>query len=125
MTTSVPEAPSTTPETVYRGVHAKHPMRAAALKGTVVPGDPHGDMTPEEHNLLDLSDASPFTSWTFRREIAESYSASRGPGGILLSLPYHPPSETDTWSWHESPDDFFEQEILLKGVRMGAGVTPL
>ncbi len=110
---------------VYRGVHAKHPMRAAALKGTVVPGDPNGDMTPEEHNLLDLSDASPFTSWTFSERLANDYAKSRGPGGVLLKLPYDFPTGGDVWSWYESPDVYFEQEVLLKGIRMGAGVTEL
>jgi hypothetical protein len=41
-------------------------MRAAALRGTVVPGD----LTSEEHNLLDESTISPFTSWTYSETIA-------------------------------------------------------
>jgi len=110
---------------VYRGVHAKHPMRAAALKGIVVPGDPKSDMTAEEHNLLDLSDASPFTSWTFSEDIAAVFARTRGPGGVVLKLPYDLPTTNDVWSWHESPDVYFEQEILLKGIRIGAGVKEL
>ena len=48
-----------------------------------------------------------------------------GPGALILTLMFQPPGAADTWSWHESPDEFFEEEILLKGVRMGAGVIPL
>jgi hypothetical protein len=108
---------------VYRGVHAKHPMRAAALKGTVIPGDPSGTITPEEHNLLDASIASPYTSWTHSRIIAQRFANSRGPGGVLLRLPFHPPAPRDNWSWQQSPDIHNEQEILLRGVRMGAEVV--
>jgi hypothetical protein len=110
---------------VYRGVHARHPMRAAALKGTVVPGDPEGDITPEEHNLLDESTASPFTSWSYSETIARRFAASRGPGGVLLCLPISNPGEEDAgWSWEQSPDVYDEQEILLRGIRMGAEVMP-
>ena len=110
---------------VYRGVHAKHPMRAAALNGTVVPGDPDGDVTPEEHNLLDESTISPFTSWTFSETIARRFANSRGPGGVVLRLPMNAaPCSSDTWSWVRSPDYYNEQEILLRGVRMGAEVMP-
>ncbi len=105
---------------VYRGVHAKHPMRAAALKKTVIPGDPNGDMTPTEHNRLDLSDASPFTSWSASIEVARRFAKSRGSGRVLLRLPRSEPQPGDSWSWHESPDTFGEKEIILKGIRMDA-----
>ena len=110
---------------VYRGVHAKHPMRAAALNGTVVPGDPEGTLSPEEHNLLDESTISPFTSWTYSETIARRFALSRGPCGILLRLPIEqPPTSGPGWSWEESPDFHNEKEILLRGVRMGAEVMP-
>jgi len=108
---------------VYRGVHAKHPMRAVALKRMVVPGDPNGTITPEEHNLLDASIASPYTSWTHSKTIAQRFANSRRSGGVLLRLPFHPPTQGDTWSWQQSPDVHNDQEILLRGVRMEAEVV--
>jgi len=100
-------------------------MRAAALNGTVVPGDPEGTLSPEEHNLLDESTISPFTSWTYSETIARRFALSRGPCGILLRLPIEqPPTSGPGWSWEESPDFHNEKEILLRGVRMGAEVMP-
>jgi hypothetical protein len=100
-------------------------MRAAAAKGIVVPGDPNGNTTPEEHNLLDESTRSPFTSWTYSEAIARRFANSKGPGGVLLRLPSDgPPSRGEGWSWQQSPDFHNEQEILLRGVRMGAEVMP-
>jgi hypothetical protein len=99
-------------------------MRSAALNGVVIPGDPNGDVTPEEHNLLDESIASPFTSWTYSERIARRFADSKGPGGVLLRLPIASPLEGgDTWSWEQSPDRYNEQEILLRGVRIGAEVV--
>jgi len=97
-------------------------MIAAARNGIVVPGDPSGDITPEEHNFLDESAISPFTSWTYSLMVARRFAASRGPGGVVLRLPKDIPQENDSWSWHDSPDIHHEQEVLLKGVRMGAEV---
>jgi hypothetical protein len=100
-------------------------MRAAALNGTVVPGDPEGEMTPEEHNLLDESAISPFTSWSYSEDIAIRFARSRGPGGVVLRLPIDDARKEGTgWSWETSPDYKNEQEILLRGVRMGAEVMP-
>jgi hypothetical protein len=102
---------------VYRGVHAKHPMRAAALKGTVVPGDPNGDITPEQHNLQDQSAISPFTSWTHSEEIAREFANSSGAGGIVLRLPIEePPDRGDTWDWVESPDSITSERFCFAGL---------
>jgi hypothetical protein len=109
---------------VYGGVHAKHPMRVAALAGTVVPGDPSGDVSPEEHNVLNESAMSPFTSWTYSETIARRFANSRGPGGVMLRLLIGRPEACDRWSWVRSPDYYNEQEILLRGVRMEAEVMP-
>jgi hypothetical protein len=98
-------------------------MIAAARNGTVVPGDPLGDITPEEHNFLDESVISPFTSWTYSLTVARRFASSRGPGGVVLRLAKSTPGDNDSWSWHDSPDIHREQEILLKGVRMGAEVV--
>jgi hypothetical protein len=67
------------PVFVYRGVHAKHRMLAAAMTGAVVPGDLLGELTPEEHNFLDESSISCFTSWTYSLDVARGFANSRGP----------------------------------------------
>jgi hypothetical protein len=46
------------------------------------------------------------------------------PGGVLLRVPQSPPSQGDSWHWEYSPDDYFEEEILLHGIRMDAEVIP-
>jgi hypothetical protein len=99
-------------------------MLAAARNGTVVPGNPSGQITPEEHNLLDLSEVSQFTSWSYSLEIARRFADSRGRGGVVLRLVKDEPIEGDQWSWHDSPDVHQEQEVLLRGIRIGAEVLP-
>jgi hypothetical protein len=82
-------------------------------------------MSPEQHNLRDQSAVSPFTSWTYSEEIAREFANSSGTGGVVLRLPIEEaPGRGDTWAWVESPDFYNEQEILLRGVRMGAEVVP-
>ena len=46
----------------YRGVSAKHPQIEAARRGSAVPGDVNGTVTPEEHNAGGMADKSPYTS---------------------------------------------------------------
>ena len=99
-------------------------MLAAARAGTVIPGDPDGDITPEEHNLLDESALSPFTSWSYSFDVAKRFAERRGPGGVVLCLIKDDMVEGDAWSWHASPDIHREQEVLLKGVRIDAEVLP-
>jgi hypothetical protein len=108
-----------------RGVHAKHPAYADALAGTIVPGDVGGYVSPEEHNLRYVSTHSPYTSWTRCRAVAENFALSSGPGGLLLRVQSGAPAAEDTWRWEASPDHWMEDEILLKGVRMGAEVIRL
>ena len=107
---------------LYRGVHARHPALSAARKGNVVPGDPKGKVTPEEHNLGGVSAKSPFTSWTWNRHTARMYALSSGPGGVVLRLPEGAPTPGDSWYWKPSPDEYFEAEVLLHGPRSGATV---
>lgn len=109
---------------VYRGVHAKHKMLEAARAGIVVPGDLNGDITPVEHNLYDESAISPFTSWTYTLSVARRFANSRGSGGVVLRLLKDDPMQGDLWSWHDSPDIHREQEVLLRGVRIGIEVLP-
>jgi len=118
---AVPESPGS----VYRGVHAGHPALAAALQGVVIPGKIDGTVAPEEHNRGDCSAISPYTSWTFDREIANSHADDFGPGGVILRLPKTEPKPGDTWSWVESPDIYDEQEVLLRGERSGVTVELL
>ena len=110
---------------LYRGVHARHPVLTEARKGLVVPGDIDGKITPEEHNSGGISSKSPFTSWTTRLEIARRYAQANGPGGVVLRLTGGPPLPTDSWAWEWSPDEYGEDEILLRGQRSGATVEML
>jgi hypothetical protein len=107
---------------VYRGIHAKHPARAAALEGRAIPGNPDGMVTPELHNEGGQQADSPFTSWTHNYEVARSAATRFGLGGLILRLTTGAPETGDSWSWVYSPDEFREDEILLRGVRSGATV---
>src|SRR5882757_8608498 len=71
---------------VYRGIHAHHPVLEAAKQGIVIPGDINGSVTPEEHNAGGRSAESPYTSWTYRKSIAETYALERGKGYVILRL---------------------------------------
>lgn len=82
-------------------------------------------MTAEEHNELDRPERSPFTSWTHSREWAVKRALRHGPGGVLLRVPSAAPATTDTWNLKYSPDICGEQEILLRGIRMGIEVEKL
>lgn len=121
----MPELSRAPEEFLYRGVHAGHPAHAAAATGVVVPGNVHGKITPEQHNLGDFSADSPFTSWTHDVNVAIGFANSKGAGGLLLSLPAGASSPEDTWTWESSPDRWLEQEVLLRGVRIGAEVKRL
>lgn len=53
------------------------------------------------------------------------YALSEGSGGVVLRLPVGPPALGDEWSWEWSPDEFYEEEVLLRGRRTGAKVELL
>ena len=110
---------------VYRGIHARHPVLAEALLGIVIPGNLYGSVTPEQHNRGNVSDISPYTSWTSERETAEYHARRFVPGGVILTLPSSDAETHHPWSWERSPDIFEEQEILLRGPRSGATVELL
>jgi len=107
---------------LYRGVHAKHPMKPAALLGIVAPGDPEGQMTPEQHTVEDISEFSPYTSWTRNKDVALSFARSRGAGGVLLRVAEGAPELGEGWHWEYSDDPWGEDEVLLYGIRMGLEV---
>ena len=67
MSSPVPPVP------VYR-VSADHPMLAAAKLGIVAAADENSDMTPEEHKLMFMSEASPYTSWSYSLAIARLHA---------------------------------------------------
>jgi RHS repeat-associated protein len=124
---SPPPAESPSQQYLYRGVHAEHPALDEAKRGRVVPGNPNGTMTPEQHQagaFEGFSSAdSPFTSWTHEPGVAARFATERGPGGVVLRVPLGPPPEGATWRWEPFlGDDFFESERLLRGVREGAEV---
>ena len=80
----------TFPETellLYRGVHAGHPALSDALLGRAVPGDIHGNVTPEQHNYGRVAAISQFTSWFTNRDRAEFHARKFGAGSVLLALP--------------------------------------
>jgi hypothetical protein len=114
---------SGSPVYVYRGVSAKHPMLGAAKLGIVAAADEDSDMTPEEHNLMFMSEASPYTSWSYSYSIARLHAARQRRGGVVLRLLKTDPEPGDLWSWESSPDKFREQEVLLRGRRMDAEVV--
>ncbi len=107
---------------LYRGVSARHPNWFAASMGMVLPGDPRGTITPTEHNQGGVEERSPFTSWTHLLSTAQFHRDKNGPGGLLLRVETTSPRPQDTWSWEWSPDIYFEQEILLRGIRIGVEV---
>jgi hypothetical protein len=110
------------PQFIYRGVHAYHPALADAMLGKAVPGDIRGTVSPKDHNKGGVSGASPYTSWTTDREVAEYHARLFGPGGVVLQFPGGGPGPGDAWRWEPSPDEFEEQEVLLHGARSGATV---
>jgi len=76
---------STPPETVYRGVNAKHPFVDWAQQGYAVP---KGQFKPDAHTSPGLhSDGnteSIFTSWTTDPKVAAWFAMKEGPGGVIL-----------------------------------------
>lgn len=107
---------------LYRGISAKHPAWFFASMGIVVPGDPLGTATAEEHNEGGIQEKSAYTSWTCNRATAEFFRDRDGPGGLLLRVEQTAPGPEDTWFWEWSIDLFFEEEVLLHGIRIGVEV---
>lgn len=87
-----------------------------------MPANVSGTVSPEEHNHDDRVGDSPFTSWTHSRAVAEFHRDKSGAGDVLLRVPEGAPTANDSWEWVWSPDDMFEEEILLRGVRMNVEV---
>jgi hypothetical protein len=77
------------------------------------------------HNLGGQEADSPYTSWTHNLAIALRYAMRSGLGGVILHIPAEAPETSDQWSWVYSPDEYGEDEVLLRGVRSGATVEML
>ncbi|SBS34712.1 hypothetical protein MSP8886_03147 [Marinomonas spartinae] len=107
---------------LYRGVYFGHPDYENAVQGKVVPGDVNGTVSPEEHNYGSNSANSPYTSWTRDPEIARKFAMKNDNLGVVLRTQVGAPPEGASWSWAWSPDEWGEQEVLLKGVREGLEV---
>ena len=120
---ALPRLPNDEPGSyLYRGVHSGHPDLSNALGGSVRPGNSAGNVSPDAHNLGGESANSPFTSWTRSPDVARKYAEGNGKGGVVLRVPVGAPRESDMWSWEWSPDEWGEQEILLRGPRDGIEV---
>ena len=107
---------------LYRGFHAGHPQQAAAKNGVIVPGNVSSTVSPEEHNRGGWSAGSPFTSWTPDEQLARSYACAEKGHGTLVCVDEADPGPDDTWEWVRSPNNFGEEEVLLKGIRIGVEV---
>ena len=116
------EAAAYATEYLYRGVHVGHPALPDALAGRVVPGNPAGTITPELHNDGNWAGQSPFTSWTRSVEVAKFHAGKAGAGGVILRVPQGAPPPGASWSWEWSPDEYGEQEVLMRGIREGVQV---
>lgn len=46
----------------------------------------------------------------------------KGTGGVLLRVKTGAPNKKSSWSWERSPDNYFEDEVLLKGIRSDAEI---
>lgn len=103
---------------LYRGIHARHPALAEARQGMVRPGKADGTVTPRQHNLGGFSGVSPYTSWTRRLEVAQWHARQAGPGGVVLRVRAGAPPPLATWQWVYSEDEYGEDEVLLRGIRL-------
>lgn len=104
---------------LYRGVDAKRPGIREARKGIVIPASLYSTMTATAHNGR-RSYRTPFTSWTRDLGLAKQYAKREG--AVVLALPADEPGPEDDWSWEWSPDEYGEEEVLLRGERSGARV---
>jgi hypothetical protein len=107
---------------VYRGVHGRHPQIAAARKGVVIPGNENGTVTPLQHNFGGFQKDSPYTSWSYDLDVARKNAWDQGAGFVILRVDKNEAPHDAGWSWEESPDELNEQEVLLRGIRIGIEV---
>jgi hypothetical protein len=91
-----------------------------ALRGVARPGRLNGHSDADRHNRRNDTRTSCMTSWTYAREVAVRYAGS---DGVVLEWHTGAPPPGAAWSFEWSPDEFREQEILIRGVLRGAKAT--
>lgn len=106
-------AAKTAQKWAYYGVRRDHPGYDDALKSRVNPRNPNGTATPEVHNSGATAD-SPYISWTRDPAIARIFA---GEDGVVVRVPR---GEGSPYKFEWSPDEFAEQEILIRGPGCGA-----
>jgi RHS repeat-associated protein len=111
--------------TIYRGVNESHPGFSEAENGNAIPRG--GDATPYEHNAGNTK--SPYTSWTYNREVGVNYALRPGGNGVLLEATVQ--ASSLIWSpslksvnLFQSPGTVVnESGVLLQGPVRGATAT--
>lgn len=109
---SITDDPSNDLITLHRGVHARHPDMANALKGMAVPWGT--GLSAEAQNG---GAPTGFTSWTLAIGVANYHANKTGPGGVVLTKTFFS-SQT-----MPSPDNYGELEVLVPGIVTGAKVS--
>jgi hypothetical protein len=102
-----------------------HPALQDAKSGIVRPAQPNSRVSAEEHNLGFVSGLSPFTSWTRDRQLALWHANRYGAGGVLLRVPAGAPLTNESWNWEQSEDLWYEDEVLMRGVRLNVEVVEI
>lgn len=100
--------------TVFRGVPQTHPFFDLAKQGVVLPRNIFGTVDIDMHNYGTSNSA--LTSWTRDKAVAETHV---GEEGVLLEASI--PGNRIMWS----PDVWYEQEVLVRGLVCGATITPV
>lgn len=98
---------------LFRGIRKGHPHEAQALRGEVVSGNVTSLISTFAHNSGAVSN-SPYTSWSGNVDIAKQFA---GQDGIILRVKAGAPEPGEHWSWVMSEDQFWENEVLMKGTR--------
>jgi hypothetical protein len=58
-----------------------------------------------------------------KRDPLQSFTVTRPAlAACFMRVPIGSPGPEDTWSWEWSPDQYFEDEVLLRGIRIGIEV---
>lgn len=100
--------------TLFRGVAGNSPAFGKACNGIAEPRGGHN--RADWHNEGDTE--SKFMSWTLDWSVAHQYAAKAAPlSGAILTF------ECPVFRTVQSPDVFHQDEVLVTGTVIGAGVT--
>lgn len=102
------------PITVFRGVCQTHAHYYLAKEGIVIPRNLLGTTDIDVHNYGTSNSA--LTSWTRDKSVAETHA---GQEGVILEVTV--PGNRLGWS----PDVWYEQEVLVRGLVCGAKIIPV